>query len=70
MIHRVIQHPFQVKPDKTWKRRHWHVGHFDGLLGYRGCDGAACYWLAVLMEENELITAYPIPHPKSLKSFR
>ena len=46
------------------------MSKFSKVLGYRGTDGAECRWLAVLVDAYCLITAYPIPHPKTLKFMR
>ena len=43
------------------------MGKFSKVIGYRGTDQAECRWLAVLVDAHHLNTAYPIPHPKTLK---
>ena len=67
LIKDVLAHPLMVKRHQTKPKRRWFMGKFSQVIGYRGIDGVECRWLVVLMEQTHLITAYPIPHPKTLK---
>ena len=70
LIRQVRAHPFVKQKHQSKHHRCWYLGKFSQVIGYRGYDGTECRWLAVLMDQNHLITAYPISHPKSLKWFR
>ena len=70
LIEEVLAHPLVKKQHVTKPKRWWYVGKFSKVIGHRGTDGAECRWLAVLVDTYHLITAYPIPHPKTLKFLR
>ena len=70
LIEETLQHPVKVADHTTKPRRKWLLGKFNKVIGRRGLDGAKCYWLVVLMDNCQLITAYPVPHPKTLPFMR
>ena len=70
LIQDVIAHPLVKRQHQTKSNRWWYMGKFSKVIGYRGTDQAECRWLAVLVDAHHLITAYPIPHPKTLKCIR
>ena len=70
LIQDVLTHPLTVKRHVTKPNRRWFMGRFSQVIGYRGIDSKECRWVVVLMEHTRLITAYPIPHPKTLKFMR
>ena len=70
LIEEVLAHPLVKKQHVTKPNRWWFLGKFSKVIGHRGTDGAECRWLAVLVDAYRLITAYPIPHPKTLKFMR
>ena len=67
LIKDVLAHPLVKKQHVTKPNRWWYMSKFSKVIGHRGTDGAECRWLAVLVDAHCLITAYPIPHPKTLK---
>ena len=70
LIQEVLTHPVVVKKHQTNPRRSWYIGKFATVIGYRGTDRAECKWIVVLIDGHQLITAYPIPHPRTLKFMR
>ena len=70
LIHDVLAHPLAKRQHVTKPNRWWYMSKFSKVIGHRGTDGAECQWLAVLIDPYHLITAYPIPHPKTLKFMR
>ena len=70
LIQYVLAHPLVKKQHETKPNRCWYMSKFSQVIGHRGTDGAECQWLAVLVDAYHLITAYPIPHPKTLKFMR
>ena len=70
LIKQVLAHPIHKKPHSTKRGRWWYLGKFSHVIGYRGLDSAKCKWLVVLGTQNEVITAYPVPHPKTLTFMR
>ena len=70
LIHDVLAHPLVKRQHVTKPNRWWYMSKFSKVIGHRGTDGAECQWLAVLVDPYCLITAYPIPHPKTLKFMR
>ncbi len=70
LIEETIQYPRKVADHMTKPRRKWLLGRFKQVIGRRGIDGAKCYWLVVLLDDFRLITAYPVPHPKTLPFMR
>ena len=70
LIQDVLAHPLVKKQHVTKPNRWWYMSKFSEVIGHRGTDGAECRWLAVLVDPYHLITAYPIPHPKTLNFMR
>ena len=70
LIKRTIQHPLIIRPHGCNPNRCWYFGKSSKVIGFRGTDGARCQWIAVLMDDKDLITAYPVPHPKTMKCMR
>ena len=70
LIKRTVKHPLIIRPHDSKPNRHWYFGKSSKIIGFRGTDGAKCRWIAVLMDDEDLITAYPIPHPKTLSCMR
>lgn len=67
LIREALAHPQMVKQHQSKARRKWYFGECHKVIGYRGTDGAKCKWIAVLMDCQRLITAYPIIHPTALR---
>ena len=70
LIQDVMAHPLVKRQHPAKQNRWWYIGKFSKVIGYRGTDQAECKWLAVLVDAHRLITAYPIPHTKTLKCIR
>ena len=70
LIQETLDRPMIKKRHDTKPHRQWFMRDFRRVIGYRGMDGAPCYWLAVLMQGSILVTAYPIPHPKTMNFMR
>ena len=69
-IEDVLSKPAITAPHSTKANRTWYFRPFTSIIGYRGIDGRACRWLAVLLKGQYLVTAYPIVHPYTLKFMR
>ena len=67
LIQYVLTHPLVKRQHETKLNRWWYMSKFSKVIGYWGTDGAECQWFVVLVDAYCLITAYPIPHPKTLK---
>ena len=70
LVKEVLRSPVWITPHLTNPRRTWLFKEFGYELGKRGYDKAPCCWLAVLIERGALITAYPVPHPLTMKCVR
>ena len=70
LIEETMHHPVKVADHKTKPMRKWLLGKCSQVIGRRGTDGAKCHWIVVLVEDRRLITAYPVPHPKTLYFMR
>ena len=70
LIQEMLSHPTLIKPHETKPGRWWYMKYFGRVIGYRGIDQAECYWGIVLLDQSQLITAYPIPHPWTLHFMR
>ena len=67
LIQEVLTYPVVVKKHQTNPKQCWYMGKFTKVIGHRGTDRAECKWMVALVDGLQLITAYPIPHPKTLK---
>jgi hypothetical protein len=67
LIKDILAHPIMVRQHEKKPNRLWYMGNFSTVIGHRGTDQAECHWVAVLVDQHHLITAYPIVHPKSIK---
>ncbi len=55
---------FQLKQLHTvFSGRTWYFYQFDSEIGYDGASKKACRWVAILMEGNRLVTAFPVVSP-------
>ena len=66
LIQDVLAHPLVKKQHVTKPNRLCYMSKFSKVTGHQGTDGAECQWLTVLVDAHHLITACPIPHPKTL----
>ena len=69
MIDGVLKYPAKIKQDEKRTNRCWYASRFCNVIGHRGYDGAQCQWLAVLLEEDNLLTTDPVPHQQCLQCF-
>ncbi len=70
LIRTVRNQPMIIHRHITKVHRFWFMRKFTRVVGYRGMDGTPCRWVAVLVDRQSLVTAYPVPHPKTMPFMR
>ena len=70
LIQETLDHPLMVKRHVMRRNGLWYIGKYGRVIGYRGFDGSSCKYIVILTERSRLITAYPVPHPSTVRAIQ